>query len=407
MASSMGKPKLFAINLSGKNLVYFTGSNVEGSVSLELSEPKTIQGISIIFSGKAYVHWTSQRTTGIGDNRRTEIVYHSDTQSIFNDVLIQLWGNGRDSQELGAGRHEFPFNFRLPRDLDLPTSFESQSGYIRYSLLARMQQSWKFHHTTSRAITVNEIIDINTSQMMTPLSSSSEKTLCCLFCTSGPISLSVKTDRGGYCPGESIAISTEVENHSNRRIRSVQATLNRVVVYYAKDLRLVDNKIVQKIQRPGIQPNASSNWSNELLPIPATVPSISSCCILNVSYNLKITLDIPRAIDPHVVIPITIGNVLFQGVKYAAGSTNTYPSSQIIASVPISSYSPLEVRDPVTPPGGSFNYSTTHPPANIGIDGYTMVETQYAPVYGFVTGYRFAPPPSYTEATVKVKSAKS
>ena len=395
----MGKLKLFVINLSGGNLVYFAGSNIEGSVSLELSEPKTTQGISIVFSGKAYVHWTSQRTTGIGDNRRTEIVYHSDTQSIFNDVLIQLWGNGRDSQELGAGRHEFPFKFRLPSDLDLPTSFESDSGYIRYSLLARIQRSWKFHHTTTRAITVNDIVDINTSQMTTSLSSSSEKTLCCLCCTSGPISLSVKTDRGGYCPGESIAISSEVENHSNRRIKSVQATLKQVVVYFARDLRLVDgNKIVQRIECPGIQPNATSKWSNELLPIPATAPSINNCRILNVSYALIITLDIPRATDLHVVIPITIGNVPFRGVESATRVTSTYPpTSQNVASVPTSSNPPPEVRDPhppVSPPGGRFNYSTTHPPVNIAIDNYTMGETQYAPVYGFVTDYRFAPPPS-------------
>ena len=58
----MGKLKLFVINLSGNNPVYFAGSNVEGSVLLELSEPKKTQGISIVFSGKAYVHWTEQQT---------------------------------------------------------------------------------------------------------------------------------------------------------------------------------------------------------------------------------------------------------------------------------------------------------------------------------------------------------
>ena len=55
----MGKPRLFAINLSGNNSVYFAGSDVEGSVSLELAEPKKTQGISITFSGKSHAHWTS------------------------------------------------------------------------------------------------------------------------------------------------------------------------------------------------------------------------------------------------------------------------------------------------------------------------------------------------------------
>ena len=48
----MGKLKLFDINLSGSDLVYFSGSNVNGSVLLELSEPKKTKGISIVLSGR-------------------------------------------------------------------------------------------------------------------------------------------------------------------------------------------------------------------------------------------------------------------------------------------------------------------------------------------------------------------
>ena len=385
----MGKPKVFVINLSGDNSVYFAGSNVEGTVSLELSEPKKSEGISIVLSGKAYVHWTERRNIGRGDERRRETVHYSDTQIIFKDIFIQLWGNGRDSQELSAaGRYEFPFKFQLPSGLVLPTSFESNTGYIRYSLLARISRSWKFDHTTTRAITVHEIVDINTAQWIAPLSSSNEKTLCCLCCASGPISLSAKTDRGGYCPGESIAISIEADNHTNRRITYVQATLKRVVVYYARGGSHTSSKIIQKIEASGIESGTTSNWSNELLPIPATVPSINSCRILNLSYVLTVTLDIPRAVDLHVTIPITIGNVPFRGGESAAVGTSTFsaqPSAPTAAWL-TNSYPPVG-----SPPSRSFNYSSAYPPVNIGLDNYTMGETQYAPVYGFVTDYRFAP----------------
>ena len=245
---------------------------------------------------------------------------------LVNDMFIRLWGNGKDSQELTAGKYEFPFKFQLPSNLALPTSFESQTGYIRYSLLARISRSWKFDHTTTRVITVNEIIDINTAQLIMPLSGSNEKTLCCLCCASGPISLSAKTDRGGYCPGESIVISTEGENHSNRRINSVRATLKQIVTYYAEGHRRVNSYIIQRIEGPGIEPGASSNWSNELLPIPATVLSINSCRILNLSYVLTVTFGIPRAIDLHVTIPVIIGNVPFRGGESAPVSFNTATS---------------------------------------------------------------------------------
>ena len=80
------------------------------------------------------------------------------------------------------------------------------------------------------------IVDINTPQLTT-LSSSNEKMLCCLWCASGPISLSVTIERGGYCPGESIAISTGAENHSNKGITAVQASLKQIVIYYARGHR--------------------------------------------------------------------------------------------------------------------------------------------------------------------------
>ena len=38
--------------------------------------------------------------------------------------------------------------------------------------------------------------------VQTQVESSVEKTLCCWLCTSGPISITSRTDRRGYCPGK-------------------------------------------------------------------------------------------------------------------------------------------------------------------------------------------------------------
>jgi len=78
------------------------------------------------------------------------------------------------------------------------------------------------------AITVHEV-DIN--KLTSPLSRSNEKTVYCLCCTSVSITPSVNTDRSWYCPGESIAISTEAENHSNRNVRVIRASLMLVESY--------------------------------------------------------------------------------------------------------------------------------------------------------------------------------
>ena len=110
-----------------------------------------------------------------------------------------------------------------------------------------------------------------------------------------------------------------------------------------------------------------------MLPIPATVTSISSCRVLNLSYVLT-------GINLHVRIPITIGNVPFRG-----GESTEVGTSTMLTTGPYVAPRVWAVPD-------SFNYSAAHAPVNIGLNEYTMGETQYAPVYGFVTDYQFAPP---------------
>ena len=218
-----------------------------------------------------------------------------------------------------------------------------------------------------------------------------EKTLCCLCCASGPISLSVITDRGGYCPGESIAISTEAENHSNRRITVVQATLKQTVVYYARGYSHTNTNVIQEVQGPGIEAGGTSTWSNELLHIPATVSCIGSCWILKLSYILQLVVLISM-LPFH--LPLEMCHLEGQPVinpqanyppannPYPPPTGNTYPPPN----------GPPPTSNPYPPP--VYNYSAAHPPVNIGDDNYTMGETQYAPVYGFVTDYQFVLPPS-------------
>lgn len=50
--------------------------------------------------------------------------------------------------------------------------------------------------------------------LQSPQAGTKDKTLCCWFCTSGPISLSAKIERKGYTPGENKSmINNATDNH--------------------------------------------------------------------------------------------------------------------------------------------------------------------------------------------------
>lgn len=66
-----------------------------------------------------------------------------------------------------------------------------------------------------------------------PCQMSEDRNVGCLCCVSGPLSVTVYTDRGGYCPGESIGVSAVINNHSNNEILGLEIHLIQFTVYIA------------------------------------------------------------------------------------------------------------------------------------------------------------------------------
>lgn len=301
----MGKIKEFHITTSlGEDEVYYAGSMVEGKVIIHLKNPKVINGpIRITLSGQARVQWKKEpRERGFGYSALRSSMRHSAAQTIFSDMTLQLWG--AESVTLGTGRHEFPYRFQLPARI--PSSHNDILGYIQYALTAVMPTK-KQDFTKQKILQVREFVRIDTSDLISPLYNSSEKTLNCFCCGSSPITLSVTLDRGGYTCGEAIIIR---ESHGYRRLTKVHATLTRKTTYYVR--RTSDSRFSYKHIAATSVFNDTSDMSGiriGYLHIPNAVPSIN-CSTLKVSYFLIVTLafKFPRVKNLIVSIPITIGN---------------------------------------------------------------------------------------------------
>jgi len=64
-----------------------------------------------------------------------------------------------DTISLEAGSHSYPFKFSLPSDV--PSSFEGEHGYVRYTVEAKIDLPWKCDHVTRSAFTVINNVDLN------------------------------------------------------------------------------------------------------------------------------------------------------------------------------------------------------------------------------------------------------
>jgi Arrestin (or S-antigen), N-terminal domain len=66
---------------------------------------------------------------------------------------------GGEIFDLMPGNYEYPFTFRLPKKI--PSSFEGEHGWVRYTLTATVVRPWRSNYEIKVPITVNTIVDLN------------------------------------------------------------------------------------------------------------------------------------------------------------------------------------------------------------------------------------------------------
>jgi len=290
--------------------VFLSGESVSGKVVVKLNEPKKMARLKVELVGKGEVHWKETRrvTRGSGDNRRTETVtdHYNASERYTNQEAVVFPG-----PSLGEGVHLFKFKFNLPSNL--PSSFESGTGHVRYYVKATIVRNWKWDHDVKEHITINSVLDLNMlSSALKPGHSHKSKNLCCLCCKSGPISATVTTNRTGYVPGEQIGFTAEVDNKSTRAMDSSFLSLIETVTYHTSRKNKTETRTVAEIRRGRIEPGDQDMWEDVKMRVPALPPTNlgGNCDIINVEYTLDFHVDPSGAsFDLVVYVPIVIGTI--------------------------------------------------------------------------------------------------
>ncbi|XP_014661544.1 PREDICTED: arrestin domain-containing protein 3-like [Priapulus caudatus] len=406
----MGKVKSFEITFNDTNKVYYPGQQVTGKVMVELESDMKLRAIRVYMRGLAKVHWTESRSTTsrLGtiytEHYNAEIEYFFKRQELFGSLAET--GEVRAHAWLPQGHHEFDFAFQLPTD-GISTSFEGKYGSVRYWLKAEIDKPWSFNHSTKRAFTVISPIDINLVEYLSPVESGAEKMLCCWCLTSGPVSINARTDRRGYCPGESIAITADFENYSSRPVIP-HATLYQTQTFLAggkSRSRRYKFTILTGLQ---IQPGRKATWDAQLLKIPAVSPSIVNCCLIKIEYTVRVTLQIPGSYNLSLDLPIVVGTVPLRGrlPHYRAIDVQAMSDARVTYVPPAPAY-----REQATPPPPFDSYGP--PPTYMeSVEGAVDIRDEddgdeqegvmgdftFTPMYTYVTDYQYhQQPPPYSE----------
>ena len=361
--------------------LFFPGSEVSGTVLFQINEPKDYKYVRVAVCGYAHVHWTPPPLEEGERSTYEQGTYYVAHREYVNLQSIVWCKDQSPEQTLHIGQHSFPFQFSLPNRLPASFGVPTADGCIRYFVEARISTGWlQYDQIAVAEFPVVEIVDINIPQLQAPVSDTAEETICCWYCASGPISLTVETPRSGYCIGEVIPVTINIQNRSRRETKA-SVTLRQRVVYTARERHPVKIHDFLKILSGPIPPRNPSVWSpGEGLKIPlTTIPSLLSCDIIEVSYFLMVSvvLPVPWAEDVYVGLPLRIGNTPLR---------DPYPSA------------PPPVIPPYSqPPGVELtSWQRSQPPAPTPIVGWTPSIShrgETTPLQTAATWNREEPPP--------------
>lgn len=152
--------------------------------------------------GEAQTKWveteTRKKDDGGTEEERKDV---TGSEEYFQISYYLLGSANANETELPAGVHTYPFTCTLPPAL--PSSFEGELGFVRYTVKCTLDRPWKFDQDTKMAFTVISPLDLNLMEKVgDPEKLVMEKQFCCFCCASAPLSVIVSIPVKGFVSGK-------------------------------------------------------------------------------------------------------------------------------------------------------------------------------------------------------------
>ncbi|XP_037634681.1 arrestin domain-containing protein 3-like [Sebastes umbrosus] len=298
--------KNFSINfnaLNERNTIY-SGALLTGHISFDLTTKTKITSITMALGGKANVHWS--RGGGGKKRRRTTVSAKLVYFNLESAILQENTAIGENAK-LQPGTHVYPFTCQLPHG-DFPSSFNGPNGKILYTLTVGINRPWHMSKDFVTELNYSNRIQTDQPELQAPLAGSNIMTLCCLWCGSGPITLSASIEKKAFTPGEIVKIVCKFSNGSSRKA-TPKASLHHKQVYYTHNRvskHMITRNVVSTVGIP-VSPNTSDVHAEILLPIPPTASlTISNCALIEADYIIEMSLGVRFSPDLTVLFPIIL-----------------------------------------------------------------------------------------------------
>ncbi|XP_029431521.1 arrestin domain-containing protein 4 [Rhinatrema bivittatum] len=359
---------------------YSAGQALRGQVLLELAGALRVGAVRLQARGAARLSWGGSQAPA-GETEYLDVRH----------TLREAPAGEEGFFTLAAGKHEFPFCLQLPQG-PLVTSFTGKYGQIQYCLIAILEQPSAPALSCKREFKVVSHVDVNSPALLIPVLKSQEKMVGCCFFTSGPVSLSAKIERKGYCNGEAIPIYAEIENCSSRLIVP-KAAIFQTQTFLCNGKSRTCRQMLANVRGNHIASGSADTWNGKTLKIPPVIPSILDCNIIRVEYSLAVYIHIPGANKLMIELPLVIGTIPYNGFasrNCSVASRFSMDMSWLALALPEHPEAPPNYADIVS----EEEFSRHVPPYP---QSHDSIEALHYPMFAVIQEFRFQPPPLYSE----------
>ncbi|KAN0033822.1 hypothetical protein ACTFIV_000296 [Dictyostelium citrinum] len=282
---------------------FVCGEFVNCSLVINVFEARiVVRSLNLSFSGSIIYKGRKQRRL-VNDYRDLLLGYTGGVTPTNNLAAGVLTSN---KVVLERGKHVFPFQFFIDKTCKSTVSLNDYK--VNYSLAFHGDIVNQPDIVASQEIKVVNLEDTVYKQTISPINAQTSKSPL----TGGNISISCKSVKNSFYPGEEIELEVEVNNSSKKKIKNVDIVLNKVE-YDGTDVTGTTYQLLTMTKR--FYPKIKQNTSCKQM-IVIELPSISQCYglihsisetkMIRVEYHLLVNLDIPSCVDLRLKLPITM-----------------------------------------------------------------------------------------------------
>ncbi|KAG7457938.1 hypothetical protein MATL_G00232500 [Megalops atlanticus] len=382
MVAMTKKVKTFEIIFNDPSKVYYcSGDKVAGKIVVEVSEVTRVSAVKVIGVGSAKVEYMKgkQRCREEMEYLKYEETLRLDDQPADTDGSVIL---------RPGNKYEYSFGFELPVQGQLVSSYKGKFGYVQYYVRALMERPAQPALECKKHFEVEEPLDVNTPDLMSPTGGMKEKKVTCMFIPDGQVSLNAKIDRKGFCEGEDICIDAKFENTCSRIVVPKAAIIAKQI-YQANGRTKVFRQKLSSVRGNHIISGMCDAWQGKTIRVPKIKPSILGCNIIRVEYALMIYMHIPGSDKLVLELPLVIGSGTSSGMSSRTNSMSSQDGSQ-------ASNSWVSLRMPSAPPSycDITRDCRLDTPLTPLLDDYDGGDS---PIFMNAPAFQFPPLPAYSE----------